>query len=216
MEAAGLYGVGTYGSQPSDLESDLDECLDAPSGKQVINCPNGLTSIGVGSAIEALNAVISPDIAVGDIPTVDLVTTPEGCAVTMSVAGYLSVGESAPTIPCSGTRQYINATFYDLSVGAAHADDLDWWLNDPEILVPDPDSLSYYVPLNSPMTPVDLSTLCAHPLGDAITVTNVDALPTGLSVVANSLQGTATVRGKTTDIAFACTSDVTGQSVTWQ
>jgi hypothetical protein len=65
------------------------------------------------------------------------------------------------------------------------------------------------------MTPTNLSSLCTDAEGDTITVTNVDALPTGLSISANVIQGTATVRGITKGISLSCT-DITGESTVWQ
>jgi hypothetical protein len=204
-----IYVVGTYGSQHEAAVHTLaDECLDAPSGKQVINCPSGLTSIGTGSPIDTLNASITPDIAAGDIPTCDSVTTPGSFAATIGLDGNISYsGDSS--------RQYLNCTFYDLSVGGIHADDLDFWANNLPPIPPEPNSLTFFVPLNSAMTPVDLTPYCTDPEGDAITVTNVDSLPTGLSISSSTLQGTATVRAKTLNIQLKCT-DITGDSVTWQ
>lgn len=211
-----LYYVGSYGSQhEAAVHALVDECLDAPSGKTVVNCPNGLTSIGAGGAVEALNAVITPDLVAGDIPIVDSATTPEGCQVTMSVAGLISIAGPGGVGSCSGARQYVNATFYDLSAGAIHADDLDWWLNNLPPIAPT-ETLSLYVPLNSAMTPFDLTDSCPDPEGDAVTATlhSPDVLPLNLSIIANVVQGTAISRGKSTGIRIDCT-DITGATTTW-
>lgn len=114
-----IYVIGTYGSQTSDVTALVDECLDAPSGKQLVNCPTGLTSIHANSPINGFNTQVTPDIAVGDIPIVDAVTTPGGCAVTPTATGLYSYPGS-----CGPSKQAHNWTFYDLSVAALHADTL--------------------------------------------------------------------------------------------
>jgi len=192
-----------------EIASAPAPCLSAPpAGKQLGNCPSGYTSIATGSVIDTLNASISPDIAIGDIPICDLLTTPSSYPLTIGADGnfsYAASGDSA--------RQYWNCTFYDVSVSGTHASDLDAYNNN---LAPfaTATEVKYYVPLNSPMTPVDLADpdnpLCGDGDLDALTYTSVDALPTGLSIVNNVLQGTATSRGQTV-VTFRCT-DVAGEA----
>ncbi len=215
--------AGTYGSQhEAATHQDFDRCLAAASGKQIINCPNGLTSIGVGSAVETLNAAITPDWAVGDIPVCDTYThsTPGG---TQQFLFHLSVSGYASYDSGDGSRTYANCDAYDVSVGAmatvANAsNDLDWWDQDPAIACQPPFSLvlKTNVAMNVSPNPgnVDFTTKCVHPLGDTITTALTSGTwPTGLTLSANVLSGTPTVEieGGTAE-AVTPTSTVTGAS----
>ncbi len=177
-----------------------------------------LTSIASGSVIETFNASVSPDIAVGDTVIAPLLTTPSGCVLIPKPDGnfdYQPVTVGDTTSACSTSRQSATITFYDVSAGALHADTLVWYDNNSVPVSANlPNSLVYRVPLNSPMTPVDLTGLCVDAEGDAMTYTAATALPTGLTITNNILQGTATSAGATI-VSFKCT-DVAGDSVEFQ
>ena len=201
-----LYVVGTYGSQHEAAVHTLaDEMLDAPTGYQYIT----LASIGTGGPCESFNTATNPDLVAGDILKAPTTTSPGSYALTISTACQFSYSGDA------SRQSALNIGAYDISAFAYHSDDIDFWSNNLPPIPPEPDSLTFFVPLNSAMTPVDLTPYCTDPEGDAITVTNVSALPTGLSISSSTLQGTATVRGKTLNIQLKCT-DITGDSVTWQ
>lgn len=187
----------------ASFKAAADDEFVCPAGKQCIT----LESIGEGSPIEMLNDEIDPDIAVGDIAICDTTTTPGAFAVTVSVSGHVSYEGDA-------SRQYINCAFFDTSEEALHAEELDLWVNNQPPLPPD-QRITYFVPLNEEMDPIDLSLLCSDYEEDDITVTAVDPLPTGLSIADNTLQGTATEQGITTDITFRCT-DITGAYVDFE
>lgn len=191
----------------SAVSSLNDECLDAPSGKQIINCPAGLSSIGAGSPIETLNASIAPDIAAGDIAICDVATTPSAFALTVGVDGQFSYSGD-------GSRQYANCTFYDLSASAIHADDLDWWANNLTPLPPEPDSIVFRWTSGQAITPIDLSAYCIDPESDALVATQVSGLAAGLSITNSVVSGTPTTPGIST-LILRCT-DITGASVDWQ
>ena len=183
----------------------------APAGKQAGNCPTGYTSIASGSVIDTLNASISPDIAIGDIPICDLVTTPDGYALIIGADGNFSYAAGGDS-----SRQDWSCTFWDTSANATHADTLHAYNNN---LAPYASyaagEVRYYLVPNVAMTPIDLThpALCNDiDAGDLPTLvyTSVDALPAGLSIVNNVLQGTPTVSGQTV-VTFRCT-DVAEES----
>jgi hypothetical protein len=171
-----------------------------------------LTSIETNSPIDMFNAAgASPAIAVSDYVIAPLVTSPSSCVFTVRGDGHFSFvpasGDS--TGNCNTVRQSVTMTFWDTSANAAHADTLIWYDNNhiPSAATA-PASVIYKVPLNSAMTPVDLTGLCVDGDGDALTYASVTTLPAGLAIAANVLSGTATSRG-ITRATFSCT-DITG------
>lgn len=168
-----------------------------------------LSSIGAGSPIIALNALITPDIAVGDTIICDATTTPGGFALTVSVAGQFSYAGD-------DSRQFAHCTFFDVSAGAPHADDLDLWFNNQTPLPPEPDSLVYRWTSGQAITPIDfdLTPPCTDAEADTITVTQVSGLAAGLTLSGNKITGTPTTPGIST-LILRCT-DITGASVDWQ
>ena len=163
-----------------------------------------LTSIASDSPLVALNAAIADDILVGDVATCDNTTTPGGFAVTVTSSGrFLFTGNDS--------RQSIHCTF--TTGGIPHASDLTLWVNNQAPLGPEP-GVTFFIPYNSPMTPVDLSAYCSDPEGDAITVTALDALPPGISLISNVLQGIGFQRGIYLGLRFNC-ADITGASTDW-
>lgn len=207
-----LEGAGGY----SSVASILDECLDAPSGKQIINCPTGLTSIGAGSPVEAFNAVVTPDAAIGDILVCDAATTPGAYALTVSVAGQFSYSGDA-------SKQFANCLVYDTSVGAYHAEDIDWYANNQAPAASTGQPFRFYAPLNAPMTPVNLTALqlCIDPddAPEDLTYEAVDPLPTGLAITFVTdhweLGGTATQAGAFLNQTWRCT-DPAGEATDFQ
>lgn len=193
-----IYDI--YGADSTTRADMLDTCLSAPSGKQFINCPNGLTSIATNSPVDLLNAVISPDWAIGDILICDTATTPGSFGLTVAANGNFTYTGDA-------SRQYANCTNYDISAAAMHAEDLDFWANNSSP-TPPPTTIQFFVPLNSAMPAVDLRSLCGDADGDPLTVTGIN-LPTGLAIDSSVLHGTASVRGIYHTPEFTCT-DITG------
>lgn len=198
-----IYDI--YVTDGTTLITRPDEMLDAPAGKQYIT----LTSVSGTSWCDDFNDTASPGIAASDVLKIDTLTDPDDFAVTVDTACDLSYsGTSA--------RQLIQYDVYDTSAGAYMSGGPgNLWFNNLAPIPPDPDTIIFFVPLNSAMTPVDLSPYCPDPEGDVVTVTNVDVLPAGLSIASSTLQGTATVRGKTLGITLRC-MDAPGASVDWE
>lgn len=198
-----------YAAGPTSLVPMLDTCLAAAAGKQVINCPNGLTTIASGSVIDQLNAAITPDLVTGDIPVCDTATTPGGFALTVTATGNVSFTGDA-------SRQYAQCRFYDLSAAAMHADTLDLWVNNHAPFAPLLNATTLFIPFNAPMTPLDLRPFCSDDDGDVLRVTGIN-LPTGLFISSTTpgapddsiLQGTGTSRGIYRNPQFTCV-DITG------
>ncbi len=198
----GIYCTPDGGTTVSAVQT---VCLLPPSGKQYIQCPGGLTGIGSGSAIESLNALITPDWAIGDIPKCDVYThaTPGG---TQQFLFHLSATGFASYESGTGARTYANCDAWDLSAAAwatvANANnDLDWWDQDPIIVCVPPFDwiLKTSVAASSAPNPGNLNfaTLCTHPLGDTITTALTSGTwPTGISLTANVASGTPTVENE--------------------
>ncbi len=141
-----VYVAGTYGSQNSALTTLADECLDAATGKTIVNCPTGLTSIHANSPINGFNTSVTPDIVAGDIMVADSATD-LGDALTWTATGLYSYdGNSA--------RRVFSANFYDLSSGANHADTMQVCVNNAAPVA----SVAYYdavVVKDHPFTAID-------------------------------------------------------------
>jgi hypothetical protein len=178
-----------------------------PTGYQAVV----LSSIATGSPVDTFNASASPDIAVGDYMIGPMLTTPSACTLSLQANGQVSYqtafGDTSGF--CDTLRQSAMITFWDTSAGGTHADTLAWWDNNRS---PAPANASgtvvFRVPLNAPMAPQSLVGLCNDADADVMTYTSVTTLPTGLSISANVLSGTATSRG-TSPVTFRCT-DVAG------
>lgn len=183
------------------------------SGRQYVT----LASVDASSWCADFNVTQSPDIAAGDIVSIVSTTSPGGHALNIDTACNTNYGGSDPS------RQLTQYDVFDTSASGWMSGGPGnlWWNNQGP--VPPNGLITYVVPYNSPMTPTDLSTVCTDPENDAITVTNVDALPTGIVIdgsgctpSSNScMHGTATGKGLTQDVELACT-DSTGDTTVWQ
>jgi hypothetical protein len=192
-----IYVVGTYGGFESAVTALVDECLDAATGKQLVNCPDGLTSIDGGSPIVTFNSTVTPDIAVGDIPVVDLTTTPGGCDLTPTATGLYSYPGS-----CGPNAQYHDWTFYDLSAGAMHADTMRAWTNNtaPQASV---SVINLEVVEGAAVASITYADLVTDPDGQAITCTTQDTgtgtgegkRPAGTTTTSGVFDGTYTTAG---------------------
>lgn len=198
-----LYAVLSNGAGDSALVTLADEMLDAPSGKQYVT----LASISATSWCTDFNALATPDIAAVDILKIDLATSPSAFTWTQGT-------DCDGSYTGDASRQSLTYDVYDASVGAymTGGPGTIWFNNLPPFVPAASENLIFTFPLNVPITPIDLTALCEDPEADAITVTAVDALPTGLSVVASTLQGTPTVGGIYSSVTFRCT-DAPGDSV---
>ena len=117
-----IYATGYYVTANKTTPTALaDKCPPPASGKTVVNCPSGLTSIHANSPINGFNAVVTPDIVAGDIMVADS-TTDLGDALTWTATGLYSYdGNSA--------RRKFSGTFYDNSAKAMHADTMQVCVN---------------------------------------------------------------------------------------
>ncbi len=188
------YCVGSYGGLYGAVTTLADECLDPATGKTIVNCPTGLTSIAAGSPIVTFNASVTPDVVAGDIPVCDANTIPGACAITHTATGLYSYDGS-----CS-TSQYFDCNFYDLSAGANHADTMRNYVNNGDP-VPTEGELNIELTKDVAMSAIDF---CADyftdPEGDARTCTTsdtgtgtgADKRPAGTTLTAGAWSGTPT------------------------
>jgi hypothetical protein len=205
--------VGTYGSQhEAAIHADNARLKSAPSGYVY----DTLASV---SSTSWCNSIASPAAAATDVVELSSPTTLLAQSVTVS-------GTCDWIFSNTGARDRVCARVYDRSVK-------DWmsvspantacnnsptnraaiWFNNIAPFAPGA-TIRVFVPLNVAMTPQDLSNLCDDPEDDPIIVTAEDALPTGLSIVANVMQGTATVQGITRGIRIRC-ADPAGDYTVW-
>lgn len=185
-----------YAADATTRADMLATYISPASGKQFIT----LASIATGSPVDLLNAIITPDWAIGDVLICDTAMSPGSFGLTIATNGNFTYTGDA-------SRQYANCTNYDISAAAMHAEDLDFWANNSSP-TPPPTTIQFFVPLNSPMPAVDLRSLCGDADGDPLTVTGIN-LPTGLAIDSSVLHGTASVRGIYHTPEFTCT-DITG------
>ena len=128
-----IYATGYYVTANKTTPTALaDKCPPPASGKTVVNCPSGLTSIHANSPINGFNAAVTPDIVAGDIMVADS-TTDLGDALTWTATGLYSYdGNSA--------RRKFSSTFYDDSAKAMHADTMQVCVNNAAPVA----SVAYY------------------------------------------------------------------------
>lgn len=131
----------------------------------------------------------------GDIGIWDSVTTPGGYPLTPTAAGtpaYAANGDAK--------RQTFAVDFYDVSVGAVVGVTTDYdnnvAPNVPAVLAP------VFVLANQAITPISIAALATDPQNDALTVSAVTSLPTGLTLSSGSLSGTVSTVG-TYPVTFA-------------
>lgn len=200
-----IYVAGTYGSQhEAAVHTIANEMLDAPAGKQYVT----LASIDASSFCADFNVTQTPLIAIGDILKLDAVTAPSSFTLTADTSCNLSyTGDS--------TRQLVLYDAYDTSVGDyMPGGPGSLWFNNQPPTPPPNGTVVVFAPLNSAMTPTDLTSQCPDPEGDTVTITAVTSLPPGHSITNNVLGGTGTSRGIYSGITLRCT-DSTGAYVDW-
>lgn len=176
----------------------------APTGYQFV----AITSIGTGSPCASFNTATNPDIANGDYLKAPTTTSPGSFALTIGADCQFSY-------PGDSSRQSaLGISVYDASVGAYHADSIDFWANNLAPIPPTPPgSIVWYFPLNQAITPIDLSQYCPDPEGDTVVVTSVSGLAHGLSITNSVLSGTPDTQAIST-LTLRCT-DTPGDSVDW-
>jgi hypothetical protein len=133
--------------------------------------------------------------------------------VTLSVAGSMSYTEG------DGMRQYVNCTFYDRSAGATHADDLDWWDQEPG---PSCSAAFNWIAAEDVAIPnantgqIDFDDECSHPYMDALSYAlTTGTWPTGISLAAGVANGTPTTEDEDgIALVVTATSDETGATAT--
>jgi hypothetical protein len=212
--------VGTYGSQhEAATHADTSRVLSPPAtcgGNGTTQCQYvTIASIGTGSPCASFNSATSPAIASPDILKAPATTHPGGFSLTIGTDCQFSY-------PGDGSRQdALGIGIYDYSALAFHADTMAFWGNNQPPIPPlPPDSVTYFIPLNVPMTPVNLSQsgLCISPEGDHITYSFVSTPPTGITIDEvsgdSTLHGTATVRALNKGLTWRCT-DITGDHTDW-
>lgn len=173
-----LYCVGTYGSQhEAAVHTILDELLDVPSGKQRV----------ILTSVDSTSPYSGQGPATGDYVTIDLVTTASSYNVTQDVDGTVSYAAGGDP-----ARQFINASVYDVSA-AANLYFLLVYNNLPPTNEPPPFADPLLYERNVASSSLDLAALALDPEGDAVVVTALDTLPTGLAITLNILSGTPTV-----------------------
>lgn len=158
-----------------------NQFLTAPTGKQfqVLTTPLASTS-------PLINA--SPAIATNDVWVIDTLTS-LGYAITTEADGDLNVASG------DESAQTVAHDVYDDSLAAYYGAGTIYLNYLPPIFF---DVAVYAFPLNIAITPVDLRVLAEDPQGNALVVTAIGTLPTGLSIVSSSLTGTPTAKAITT------------------
>ena len=151
------------------------------------------------TSIHSTSPYFGQGVEANDTTTIDAVTTPDGYAVTEEADGTVRYAAAGAT-----SRQIVNCIVRDVSAAA----DLPFEIvfND---LAPTPAPQAFDDPIlvrkSVAMTAFTLLPLALDPEGDTVIATSLNALPTGLSVVASELVGTPTVYGRTTDRQFRWT-----------
>lgn len=196
-------GYGSYGRMQGLAKRGYSSYIGLPeppvAGKQytVGAEPGGgwdFQSIGWGQ---------TPAIVTGDIAITPLFT-PSGYPVTCpadAILSYISGGDPS--------RQLIVYDWYDVSA-LGFLGQGTFAINDQAPLATDIE-LVFAFPLGIPITPVDLAAYIPDPEGDVVTVTNVDALPTGYTLNSSQLGGTPSVQGIQT-VRFQGTDPYTATS----
>lgn len=180
------HQILTNSAGDSTVMSDTDRLKTAPATYQYQTL---FTPIVAGSYA----AGQSPAVASGDVAILKLVTSPGGYAITPGSDGDLNIALAGDT-----ARQLIDYNIYDKSVGDFYfSADSTHAVNDQAPVANLPVLPIQFFPLGVPISPVNLVTLggVTDPESDAITVTNTDALGSGMSVASPNLTGTPVAGG---------------------
>lgn len=158
-----IYATCNNAGGNAPLATLADECLDAATGKTIVNCPTGLTSIHANSPINSFNTSVTPDIVAGDIMVADSATD-LGDALTWTATGLYSYdGNSA--------RRVFSANFYDLSAGANHADTMQVCVNNQSPIA-SVASFATVLIKDQPFTAIDFCTMFSDADDPTLTCTS--------------------------------------------
>jgi len=185
-----------------------------PGGKQCVT----LTSINDGSGgtdpswCYKFNLTQTPDIAIGDVARVDLVTTPSSFPITQLPDCSLSYAFA------DESRQYVLYDVFDTSVGSdmTGGPGKIWFNNGTPAFAPPSDFM--VLETGVAMTPQNLCDLASDPEGDDLTLTVDPAISNGTMAIGGTrncvLSGTpATEVEAGTTYTFTAT-DIAGASAT--
>lgn len=189
-----IYAVLSNGAGDTTLQTLADECLDAASGRTLINCATGYTSIDGDSPIVTFNTSANPDIVAGDIGQCDSTTSPGVCAITWDNTGLYSYPGS-----CGASRQSFTCNFYDTSVGNLHADTMSVCVNNSSP-VSTPILGTIVLIRSEAMSSIDFSAYFSDADDATLTYTSSDSgegtgtdkRPAGTSITAGVWSGTPT------------------------
>lgn len=207
-----IYVTGYYVTANKIAPTALvDNCLDPATGKVVINCPTGFTSIDPLSPIVEFSDVATPDIVAGDIGVCDSATN-KGHDLVWTATGLYSYPPGDPS------QQRFSCVFYDVSAFAMHADTMAVAVNNND---PIADVVTLIVDLikDQAMGPVNLGGRCTDPDDDPITVTTsdtgtgtgTDTRPSNTAISAGSWTGTPDASGSGA-FTTTCADDVGGST----
>ena len=173
-----LYCVLNSGATDSSIRILASEYLDAPTGKQFSTL----------ALIDATSPFYAAGAAANDTVVIDTVTDPNSYVITCTNDGTVIYEASGDT-----SRQLIDADVYDYSAGAYIGAGVIVFNN----FAPDPSGVAFSDALlyqkSVAITPITLTDYAPDPEADTVTVTALDALPTGLSITSSELSGTPTV-----------------------
>jgi hypothetical protein len=177
----------------------------APEGYQWIQ----LASIASGSAVEDFNALVAPDLVVGDHLLMPLVTTPGSYSVDLFTDGHIEYDDGE-----DGSRQTAYGWAWDTSAAAWHAESFDYVANN--IAPVGGEMFETALLLNAPMTAIDLRDHFADGEGDTMTFSLTSGTPpTGLSLFAGIISGTPSVEDETGVTLVYTANDGYGGTDTW-
>jgi hypothetical protein len=198
-----LYAVLTNIAGDTSLVSLLAQQKSPASGYQY----RTFTSV----AAEPYTLITSPAVAAADVEELFAATLPGVKTLTALADGNYSYASD-------GSRQYYDYRIYDDSAqgwmaiagGGTYA---RHWINNQTPYLFDTESeISYTLPFNSAIVPIDLRLVAGDAEADALTVTAVTTEPSGIAVASSIVTGTALVSG-TYPVTYRWT-DVPGDSFT--
>lgn len=146
---------------------------------------------GGGWGNESVPDGATPAVVSGDVMALNALSSPGSYAQTPVNDGTFALATGGDT-----SRQSIVGDVYDYSLRAYYGATTFYVGNQaPTLTSDDPAEVAvYFYPLNVAISAEDDSALATDFEGDALSVTDIDALPAGLTRGGNSVTGTPTVR----------------------
>ncbi len=185
-----VYGLGGMTELNTAFAAGVQQCTVVDSTHLTVPIDStGFTTYTSGGSLAwgaSIDRGASTAIATGDVRVLDLVTSPDGCAVSCRPDGSISIAMGSVT-----RRQSFVADAYSVSGQAMLGPATEYFQNQPPVVPGVAGTVlpPIFLPANQTITAVHISTFATSPELDNLSV-QASGLPPGLSISSGDLVGT--------------------------